>query len=317
MSALQVAILRTLAYFDVLDFPLTVEELWRWLYPAPDQTVRAAVADVEAALSTPELKQRFDRRNDLVFFRGREALVDLRSARHEFGQKKWKRAFSGAQFLEVVPFVKMVAVSNTLAIDNAKESSDIDYLIVTSPGHIWLARTMVTGILNMLGIRRHGDKVKDRICLSFYVTADALDFRKIARQPDDPHRLFLTAQMVPLMDDAKTYEKFRMANAWVTERLPNAWEWDWNKRLVKPNSLFRSFKNMFEVASQSGIGQMLESMARDRQVKKMMKNVHSRASEPTPDVIISDEMLKFHENDRLAEYNARYAQRLAELGLRS
>lgn len=317
MTPLQTAILRTLAYFDVADFPLTVAELWQWLYPAAGQRLSVTRDEVAAALDTPELRSRTEQVGEHVVLRGRASLVETRRQRHEFGMKKWRRANSAAQFLEIVPYVKLVAVSNTLAYDNAKESSDIDYVIVTTPGHLWSVRMMVTGIVSMLGLRRHGDKIRDRICLSFYLTTDVMDFSKLLAGPDDAHRLFLTAQLVPLMDDDKTFEAYRRENAWVTERLPNAWSETAPSRLLKPNGAFRTIKAAFESAFHLGLGQTFEHFARNRQLEKMAKNTHSRAGEPTMDVIINDQMLKFHENDALATYNRRFREKLTELGLPS
>ncbi len=315
MSNLESAIIRTLVYYDLFDYPLTVEELWRWLYPATPLQLPISQADIETALVSDSIKHRIQRSGAYVLLTGREALVTIRQQRHEFGKKKWRRALTGAQFLEIVPFVKLVAVSNTLAIDNAKVTSDIDYVIVTSPGFIWLTRLMVTGVISLLGLRRHDAKIQDRICLSFYVSREAMNFEKIAAIPDDPHRLFLTAQIVPLMNDDETYQSFRTANSWVNNRLPNAWEWAWEQRIIQPNKLYRSLKHSFESFFSTGIGQMFEGLARDRQLKKMAGNINSRAKELTHDVIINEDMLKFHENNRLAENNNRFQQRLTELGI--
>ena len=315
MTPLSIAILRTLAYFDVFDYPLTIDQLWRWLYPADGQTISASLSDVEQELEKPELKSKVGRGGTYVFLAGRDHIVAVRESRFKYGERKWKRVLSAIGFLEVVPFIRMVAVVNTLAIDNAKEESDMDLLIVTAPQHLWLARLAITGIVSMLGYRRHGDKIKNRICLSFYSTTDVIDFSPLQLQPKDPHFAFWTSQAVPLINNNGTYEKFQSANAWVKDYLPNAWDWNWQSRVVKPNSGLQSIRLFFETAFTQPIGSVLETMARDQQMKKMEKNTTSKASLGTSEVVISDHMLKFHEDDRRARYNQAFVERLQKLGL--
>lgn len=315
LNPLATAILRTLAYFDVFDYPLTIDQLWRWLYPAAGRKLAVTVADVERELEKPELKEKVGRQGRYIFLAGRNSIVSIREQRFTFGHKKWRRVLSAARFLELVPFIRLVAVANTLAIDNAREESDMDFLIVTAPHRIWLTRLAVTGIISMLGYRRHGTKIKDHICLSFYVTTKALDFAPLRLQPDDPHFTFWTSQIVPLIDDRETYKKYQAANTWVTESLPNAWPWDGASRLLKPNKSLRGIKTFFETAFNQPIGDVLEGMARDQQLKKMEKNTTSKAKEGTTEVVISDDVLKFHEDDRRARYNQDFTEKLRQVGL--
>lgn len=126
--------------------------------------------------------------------------------------------------------------------------------------------------------------------------------------------MFWTSQLAPLMVDADMYMEFKTANSWITAELPNAWPAK-PQRLQAPNSSLRSIKRFYEVFLSSPIGLMIENWARSRQLKKMEANVSSRAKEGTTDVIISEEVLKFHEADRRAEYNTAVKARMAKLGL--
>lgn len=315
LTPLQLAIVRTMAYYDVFDYPLTVEEIWRWLYPETGVVLGSVtVGDVETAVGQEPLREMIERSGEYIVLTGRSTIVGIRAERAVLSEKKWRRAISAVKFLHVVPFIKMIAVVNTLAINNARPASDIDFLIVTQPGHMWLTRMAVTGIVAMLGYRRHTKKVANRICLSFYLTTDALNLEPLKREPDDPHFAFWASQAVPLLDTG-AYEKFVVANSWVTAMLPNAWSWDWPQRLVKPNGTVQSSKQLYQTFFQSPISQSLEVWAHDYQHKRFDRDTDSRSKELTTDVIISEDVLKFHEADRRLEYNQKFHDRLKSLGL--
>ncbi len=316
LNPLEQSILRTLAYFDTFDYPLTETELWRWVYP-PDQAARVPteLADVQQALRQPPLQQRVAQRDNFVFLRGRESLVPLRHQRKQDNQRRWRRAKTVARYVEILPFVRMVAVVNTLAIDNARPASDIDLLIVIQAGRMWLARMAVSAVVQMLGYRRHGTKIANRVCLSFYLSTEALDLEPLAASANDTHFRFWTSQAVPLLNIGQTYEKFQTANAWVTQRLPNAWQWDWRSRVLAPNQGLRTLKAVYETVLLSPLGEWLENWARSFQQRRFAKDTESKSHQPGTDVVISEDVLKFHEADRRTEYNQRFARRLQALGL--
>ncbi len=311
---LHAAILRTIAYFDVFDFPLKFDEIWRWLYREGGATWTAEAGQVRQAVDHLVTIGKLQSTEDWLTLPGRGELVNIRRQRIADNEKKWKKIAGAARFLEVVPYVKMVAVVNTLAINNARPESDIDVLVVTEPGRIWIARLMVTGLIDMLGIRRHGTHITNRVCLSFYVTSDAMDLSRFANGADDHHFAFWTTQAVPVLD-LDTYKKFVEANRAWTSRLPNAWSWIWDNRLISKNRLLRGIKNFYGRLFGTAAGQYLEAWARDFQMQRMEKNVDSKAKEGTTDVVISEEALKFHEADRRNEYNAAYAERCRALGI--
>lgn len=311
----ELSILRTLAYYDTFDYPLTVEEVWRWLYPPARGGVEGVTKDdVQHQVDELVQQRKLERRDGYLVLPGRSSIVQVRKIRTLANAKLWRRATTTARYLELVPFVKMIAVVNTLAIENARPDSDIDLLIITGARHIWIARMIVTAIVSLLGYRRHGTKIAGRVCLSFYVTTDALDFSQLASAAPDTHFAFWTAQAVPLLDDG-TYEQYRQANDWVTKLLPNAWSWEWKHRLLAPNAGLRSIKQFYEIFFASPAGSWIEVWARNRQLKKMEKNVTSKASLGMTEVVISEDVLKFHELDRRREYNERLRRRLGELGL--
>lgn len=308
------AILRTLAYFDVFEYPLTIPEVWRWLYRGRGESWTATEADIQKEIEMLVAGQRIERHGEYLCLPGRRSCIAQRADRAKQNERKWKRARTVARFVEVFPFVKAVAVVNTLAINNARPESDIDLLILCAPRRIWLARFMVTGIVQLLGFRRHGDQIANRVCLSFYLTTRALDLAPLKSATEDHHFAFWATQAVPLMDDG-VWQKFIEANRGWTGRLPNAWSNAWTRTTIKPNRLLRNIKHFYEQVFGLSRAELFEASARDRQMARMEKNTTSKLATGTTEVVVNEDVLKFHEDDRRARYNTLYQERCQQLGI--
>ncbi|RME45307.1 MAG: hypothetical protein D6796_10660, partial [Caldilineae bacterium] len=199
------AILRALAYADIFDYPLTAAEIHRYL------EVPASLERVQEVLQDGRLSPtRFRRCDGFFTLPGREAIVETRRRRAVLSAQQWPRAHRYGRWIAALPFVRMVAVTGSLAVDNVEPGTDIDYLIVTEAGRLWLCRAMVIGLVRLAAL--WGDEV----CPNYFITENALHFAE--RTLYTAHEL---AQMVPLAG-AATYHRIRRLNAWAATFLPNA-----------------------------------------------------------------------------------------------
>lgn len=304
MTSVARGILGTLVYFDQFDFPLTREELWRWWYgpgePAPDR------AEFDRELTALLAGGRVTTAEDLFMLFGRQAIATTRAARLGSNRLKWQRAERAARAVQSVPFVRFVGVCNTVAIDNGRPESDVDVFIVVRGNRLWLTRFLVTAIVLLLGIRRTGTKIADRVCLSFFVTDRALDFSPLLLKPADPYFAFWVDQLVPLYDPDNLLGEIRRQNPWVRHSLPNAFAVTPQPRVFSYRAA--TVKRFWELLLGGFIGTALESAERTLQQGRM--RLTARTS-PTRKVVISDDVLKFHEEDRREQYNRRFRDRLA------
>lgn len=202
-ASLAEAILATVSYADVFDFPLTRPEIHRYL-----AGFRASPRAVEQALEN--LPRSLSRSGPYTTLHGRETLVYERLRRQQHAARLWPAARTYGGIISRLPFVRMVAVTGALAVSNVLHGADIDYLLVTRPGRVWLCRAMV------LAVGRATARQGFLLCPNYLVSMRALRF------PD--HSLYAAhevAQMVPLAGQA-VYEEMRRENAWVDAILPNA-----------------------------------------------------------------------------------------------
>lgn len=122
------------------------------------------------------------------------------------------------------PQVQMVALCNSRAMGEAAENSDIDLFIVVRKNNLWTTRFIVTTITSIFGVRRrntHGlekrspeyiKRTKDKFCLSFFITENAMNLEGIRLQPNDPYLDRWIYTLVPLINKNAAYEHFMEAN---------------------------------------------------------------------------------------------------------
>ena len=202
---IEASILRTVAYADVFDYPLKATEITRYLIGMPATLPEVLIA-LESGLVISELL-RFSQ--GYYTLAGRENLMDLRLRREQTGECRWKLARRYGKWIAALPFVRMVAVTGALAVDN-EEGPDLDFLVVTSPGRVWLCRGMVMLLVHWA--RRYGDE----ICPNYFLSESALSLAEQTLYT--AHEM---AQMVPL-SGMKIYQQMRELNPWVAAFLPNA-----------------------------------------------------------------------------------------------
>jgi hypothetical protein len=251
--------------------------------------------------------------NGFYFLAGRQELLKGRNDFYNLANKKHKIAARAARVLRLLPGIKMIAIGNNFYYH---DTSDIDLFIVVASGRLWLLRSLITIIVHALGVRRHGEKVANRLCLSFYVSEDNENLSNLTLT-EDPYFYYWLSFLIPLYFERGYYQHFWEANNWLTEKLPNAsglgLEYAWN---VRDNLFFRGVRQILSSLIFSKFGLYLEKTFKKIQMCKMATNVSSLAQENDTRVIISDSVLKFHENDRrekfLDDLKKRYEEIFAE-----
>ena len=298
-AGLQKNILYTLTFFDLIGKPLTLFECWQYLFNVFSLKSGASIIEIEDILRKHPKVANF---RGFYFLKGHRELVDRRRREHNFSQVKWKRARRVIRLLSYVPFVRMVAVCNTVAFNTATRGSDIDFLILVQNGKMWTTRFAVTLLVSLLGLRRHHHKIADRICLSFYLADNCLDLRKVALRKEDgaindPYLVYWASKVSPVYDEGRG-EIFFSQNDWIRKYFPRYIPYSGvGRRVIQNNFPKKIWKKSIEWLLRSTFGNLGEDILKKLQLAKMSHNTKSVAREPNTKVIISDQILKFHEQD--------------------
>ncbi len=246
------AILRTLLYADIFDYPLTPHEIHYYLINAA-----ASREVVQSLLDTSAwLRARTAHSQGYVTLRGREAIGALRQARRESSAALWPAARRWGAVLGALPFVRMVAVTGALAVDNAPAGDDIDYLIVTAPGRVWLARALAVLVVRVARLWRVG------LCPNYVLAETAL-----AQKRRDLFVAHDLVQMVPLVG-LGVYADLRAANRWAAAYLPQAAQPLRREPDLAPRGWARGVQRGLEWLLGGRLGDALEAWERRRKLAR-------------------------------------------------
>jgi len=319
MTSLEKSILSTLVYYDVLDRPLTGWEVFKYLMQswkslellnycsiAPHNNRLKEV--LENLDDSSELNKLISQKNGFYFLKNRQRIVKQRIERQKMADQKWKKAKRLIKLLQIIPFVRLVMVSGSLAMNNTKDKSDIDLLIITKTGRIWTCRGLITLFVHIIGSRRHSNLTKDRICLNHYLTVKSLKI---------PFKSLYNAQtyahLVPVLNFA-LYKRFQKANKWIKDYLvfyPNAQKGYLKE--IKPNQFLVFFGKIREIILDKAIGDGIEFILKKFQQRRIRKD--HLTYQAGGRVVFNDKQLEFHPDSPEKWILGKYNQKMEELGL--
>ncbi|NUM25644.1 MAG: hypothetical protein HUU49_03420 [Candidatus Buchananbacteria bacterium] len=312
-SDLERSVLRTLAFFDIFDYPLTLVELHKWLYqPARQHNL----SDILTVVQSENLKGIIQHQFGFYFFAGRQAIIRIRLERYQIAEKKFKIALKTVRFLRWLSVVEMVAVCNNVGYNNGTEKSDIDFFMIISKGRLWWGRLMITLITTILGVRRHGVRIVDRVCLSFYTATNHLNLTDISLKPLDPYLVYWFATLAPIYSKQKTYQNFMAANDWLKTDLPNFYQTHLtSRREITDSPLVVAYHKLDRFFVTSWLGRWAERFAQLIETRHVKGYLGDAMNQNNTHVIISSDMLKFHKIDRRDQYRQAFLDRLIKLRL--
>jgi len=323
LNLLEKSILATIGYYDIFDYPLTGFEVFKYLINPLHiisqlgikkgmklEPVReTSFLDILKILGSGNLEDFIEEKNGLYFLKGKGNLVKQRIERQKIAVSRWKKVYRVIKFLQVCPFIKMIAVCNSLAIDNSKQKADIDFFIIIRKGRIWLTRFLITFIIWSLGQRRHGQKIAGRVCLSFYITDQALNLQSLTIEPYDIYLAHWVLEIKPVYWRNQTYNQFISENKWLKDYFFN-FEQTLNERhpQFKTNGFLSLIQKSSEKILGGWFGGLIEKLFRLVQRHRINRKITPHKI-PTA-VVVSDKILKFHEIDRREFFQEEFRKRL-------
>ena len=290
-STFNQAVLHTLVYADLFDYPLSYRELHRQL-----QGLEIAYPEFLTTLersrgSSPwrELPGGF------LGLPGRTQALGSHQERRQRAAGLLDRAIAGGRSIARLPYVRMVALTGGVAAGNALPEDDFDYLIVSQPGRVWLCRAFIILMVRWMANR------SPRICPNFIVSERRLQF------PD--HSLYTAMEIVQMIPIAgmPVYRRLRAENRWVDMVLPNA---GGPPGFTPSEPSGRIGSQMLEGVMDATVGGRLESWEMTRKVGRF-----SRMDNSSTEICFDQDRCQGHFGGHREQTLRRYTAQLIKLGL--
>ena len=237
----QKQILYTLKYFSFFNYPPTFKEIYTFLPKKISKiTFKKALLDLELKKKIKKIDIRyliFDKSNkytplEYSIKEVQSSKLKIQNYRKRFiisqnKLKNWKFNLY-LKFLSFFPQIKLVGLSGSLAMMNAKKEDDVDLFIITAKNRLFTGRFIAVVLAELLGIRRRRDNIRytfhvprytDKVCLNLFFDESDLTVPDFKKTEYIAHEIL---QMKPLLSKEDVYNQFLKANFWVYEILPNA-----------------------------------------------------------------------------------------------
>ena len=195
-------------------------------------------------------------------------------------------------FVANMPFVRMVALSGSLAHLNAEGSADLDLFVITAPHRVWSVTVATVVLSKLLGWRK-------RLCMNYVVSEHALAI--------EPRDLFSANQIIHLrpMVGSDVFERFVEANPFVTSFYPN---FELQPQARKPSS---PTSPLSSASFLSAIAPLAERLARGLYGWHLRRRAATWQSRDQ--VRLEPECLKLHTSSHRASTLAKFDAAMAEI----
>jgi hypothetical protein len=297
------AVVRTLAYADLFDFPLRTEEVWRQLLlePATRSEIESLLSDAD---DDPFLASRVRQVGEFWTLADRPDHSAQRGQRTEAAERLIAEHRRVLQLAAALPWVRMIAFSGGTSRRNSIHDDDLDLFIVTEQGRTWSVFLGLVLLARAAGCR-------DVLCANYLVD-------RVHIVVPDGGDLFTGQELLGLEPIAGERQLRRMAtvNDWAHKLLPNA-------RLRPRNPLLGAFGDEDGTAATAKrwierallpAGWAVERVAR-RGLGWHLGRKKLASSGRGGDMLLRPGVLKLHQSDNRAAVVRRFRERLDALGV--
>lgn len=286
------AIIATLTYHDIFNYPLKLDEIESFL-------IGKKTSKEQILKSTLELQNSVHSKDGFYFLKNEQYVVDYRLKRKKYSSEKMQKANFFTKLIALIPMVKLIAITGALSMENSSKDDDIDLLIITSPNTLWTTRLFTNIVLMPYKRSPKSKKQKNKACLNIFI--DKKDLKIRDQNLYTAHEI---AQMKPIYDKDHTYSKFVEANSWVHDYLPN-WKPIYVKRLTTSDKI--SFQKALFLSQLVLVIKTLEALAKWAQLIYMRSKITTEQ--------ISDTQLFFHPKKTQERVLNEYKKKLRKISV--
>ena len=257
MEEMKKSIVRTVAYFDIFHYPMTMQEIKLYMdMPCTEQSLYISLNALVRQKVLFKTKDFYQLKHD-------DSVITERINANALAEKQIVRARKIASFLSKFPFIEGIAISGSLSKKVATKKSDYDFFIITEKNNLWLCRfvfSMFIRLASLFGFKKY-------FCLNYIIDTSYLQVQE--------QNIFTATEIATLMpvygDDL--FVDFFAANNWVYQYFPNL------PFIEHPVSINRKgfVKKLIEICLRNKAGQKVDNALMyyfDKRWRKMKAQNH-------------------------------------------
>lgn len=197
-----------------------------------------------------------------------------------------------------IPFIEEIYLCNSITFNALDENSDIDLFIITEPWRIRTVKFRSMILFTLKWAKRIWKRTRKKICLSFFITSNQQNLYPISLPSMDIYLAYWIAHLVLIYKTEESPESVIFTqNKWVKWILPNYQEKQTISLWINPFKWNTKFKDIIETLWGWFLWNIFERIVKYIQkaiirLKIMLNPIWNK------DVIVSDNMLKFHQDIR-------------------
>lgn len=206
-EAIKNNVLKTLLYYDIFSHPLTREELYLLL---PQNTftkdqIFKIIDNISEDTGSP-----FTREGRYLYVKPNKHHIKIRKEREQISRKMWKAARLVTHLIKRFPYVRAVFVTGSLSKNSSNEKSDLDFMVVTKKGRLWVSRMLLMLFKKLFLFNSY-----KYFCINYFITEDNLEI--------EDKNIFTATEIVYIKStyNSGMMNDFIKANSWVTSFFPN------------------------------------------------------------------------------------------------
>ena len=205
ISSIGKSIIKTLAYYDIFDYPLTLDEVYQNL-----GTNSVSTEDIFKEIKFLCDRKLLFNKNNFYLLRNDEHYISRRIAGNKLAEKRMKSAYRMTKFISKFPYVRAVLLSGSISKGYMEKDSDLDYFIITNPNRLW-----VTRLLLMLFKKIFLLNSRKVFCINYFVDTETLEIEE--------KNIFTATELATLIPTYGTelYNKLYLKNIWIKDFYPN------------------------------------------------------------------------------------------------
>ncbi len=284
---LQKAVLATIIYHDIFNYPLRNKEVFKYLIEN-----KSKYESVENTLRILINKNLISSKANYIHLKNKSNIEKLRAKREKYSKQKLKKAQLYAKILHLLPTIKCVCVTGALAMNNCTEYDDIDILIICQKKTLWTTRLISNILLFPFKRTPMSKNINNKACLNIFIDESELLIK--TKNIYTAHEICQTK----VLWDNNSYIKFIKKNDWIREYLPN---WQQERQQATGNKQ-QAHAHLLLV---SYCLSLIETLAKWAQLTYMKSKVTTES--------IGDTQLFFHPKDTQNKILKKYYQKIANI----